>query len=105
MKFLKIFFLLNLIIYLSSCGSLKKGFSNQKKNNNDEFLVEKKAPLVMPPNYDELPVPQSDINQKNSVENEFKKLILEDDEKNINNSTVNENKNFETSIIEKIKKD
>ena len=105
MKFLKIFFLLNLIIYLSSCGSIKKGFSNQKKNNNDEFLVEKKAPLVMPPNYDELPVPQSDINQKNSVENEFKKLILEDDEKNINNSTVNENKNFETSIIEKIKKD
>ena len=105
MKFLKIFFLLNLIIYLSSCGSLKKGFSNQKKNNSDEFLVEKKAPLVMPPNYDELPVPQSDINQKNLVENEFKKLILEDDEKNINNSTVNENKNFETSIIEKIKKD
>mgnify|MGYP001446971850 CR=1 FL=1 len=105
MKFLKIFFLLNLIVYLSSCGSLKKGFSNQKKNNNDEFLVEKKAPLVMPPNYDELPVPQSDINQKNSVENEFKKLILEDDEKNINNSNVNENKNFETSIIEKIKKD
>ena len=105
MKFLKIFFLLNLIIYLSSCGSLKKGFSNQKKNNNDEFLVEKKAPLVMPPNYDELPVPQSDINQKNLVENEFKKLILEDDEKNINNSNVNENKNFETSIIEKIKKD
>ena len=105
MKFLKIFFLLNLIIYLSSCGSIKKGFSNQKKNNNDEFLVEKKAPLVMPPNYDELPVPQSDINQKNSVENEFKKLILEDDEKNINNSNVNENKNFETSIIEKIKKD
>ena len=105
MKFLKIFFLLNLIIYLSSCGSIKKGFSNQKKNNNDEFLVEKKAPLVMPPNYDELPLPQSDINQKNLVENEFKKLILEDDEKNINNSTVNENKNFETSIIEKIKKD
>ena len=105
MKFFKIFFLLNLIIYLSSCGSLKKGFSNQKKNNNDEFLVEKKAPLVMPPNYDELPVPQSDINQKNLIENEFKKLILEDDEKNINHSTNNENKKFENSIIEKIKKD
>ena len=58
----------------------------------------------MPPNYNELPVPQSDINQKNLVENEFKKLIFEDDEKNINNSINNDNNNFETSIIEKIKK-
>ena len=30
---------------------MKDGFSNQKKNNSDEFLVEKKSPLVMPPDY------------------------------------------------------
>tara|TARA_B100001063_G_C16683112_1_gene512899 strand:+ start:215 stop:430 length:216 start_codon:yes stop_codon:yes gene_type:complete len=35
-------------IFVSSCGSVKEGFSSQKKNNSDEFLVEKKSPLLMP---------------------------------------------------------
>ena len=45
-----IYFLILLI--LASCGTLKEGFSNQKKDNTDEFLVKKKSPLVMPPDYD-----------------------------------------------------
>ncbi len=103
MRFLKIFFLLNLILYLSSCGSLKKSFSNQKKSNSDEFLVEKKAPLVMPPNYGELPIPQSNIDQEDPTSNEFKKLISEEDNDSKNNSSIKENENFENSIIKKIK--
>ena len=105
MNFLKIFFLLSLIFFISSCGAIKKGFTNQKKNNSDEFLVEKKAPLVMPPNYNELPIPQSGENQSDFIENEFKKLIVEDNHKSDSNTTNIKNKNFETSIIEKIKKD
>jgi hypothetical protein len=34
---------------------MKSAFENQKKNNTDEFLVEKKSPLVMPPDFNELP--------------------------------------------------
>ena len=105
MNFSKIFFILSLIFFISSCGAVKKGFSNQKKNNSDEFLVEKKAPLVMPPNYNELPIPQSGENQSDFIENEFKKLIVEDNHKSDSNTTNIKNKNFETSIIEKIKKD
>tara|TARA_Y100001935_G_C17028480_1_gene371303 strand:- start:67 stop:384 length:318 start_codon:yes stop_codon:yes gene_type:complete len=105
MNFLKIFFILSLIFFISSCGAIKKGFTNQKKNNSDEFLVEKKAPLVMPPNYNELPIPQSGENQSDFIENEFKKLIVEDNHKSDSNTTNIKNKNFETSIIEKIKKD
>ena len=85
--------------------SCKKGFFKSKKNNSDEFLVEKKAPLVMPPNYNELPIPQSGENQSDFIENEFKKLIVEDNHKSDSNTTNIKNKNFETSIIEKIKKD
>ena len=43
---------INLIIitlFLSSCGAVKSGFINSKKDNSDEFLVEKKMPLKMPP--------------------------------------------------------
>ena len=58
MKHLKFFILSNLFLFLLSCGTVKEGFSNQKKNNSDEFLVEKKTPLVMQTNYKELQKPK-----------------------------------------------
>ena len=60
MKKIRKFVLLNIIlIFLASCSTVKEGFTNPKKNNSDEFLVQKKSPLVMPPNYGELPSPTS----------------------------------------------
>ena len=44
---------------------------NQKKSSTDEFLVEKKSPLVMPPDYNELPIPKEKIEQTDINENEF----------------------------------
>ena len=55
-------FLLFLLLLLESCGSweeVKKGLTGAKTNSTDEFLVEKKDPLIKPPNFDELPVPGS----------------------------------------------
>ena len=43
MKKFNLFVLLNIILFLSSCGTIKEGFGSQKKNNSDEFLVEKKS--------------------------------------------------------------
>ena len=34
-----------------SCQTVKEGFTSQKKKSTDEFLVEKKSPLVMPPEF------------------------------------------------------
>ena len=61
MRYLKILIILSSSLFLFSCGGLKEGFTNQKKNNSDEFLVEKKAPLVMPPDYKELPKPKNNL--------------------------------------------
>ena len=97
MSFRNILLLLNLILFLSSCGTAKQAFSNQKKNNNDEFLVEKKSPLVLPPDYKELPVPNSSEIKNEEDSNKIKDLIG-----NKENNT-NKNKNFEESILEKIK--
>ena len=97
---LKIFILLSLILLLSSCGTAKKAFSNQKKNSSDEFLVEKKAPLVMPPDYSELPVPENaEITEKQNI-NEIEKLIKNDKEENTNISSSS----LEESLLDKIKK-
>ena len=65
MKIIKVIIVVNIFLVLISCGTIKEGFSNQKKNNSDEFLVEKKQPLVMPPNYEELPEPG--MKQKSSI--------------------------------------
>ena len=96
--------LLSFIFLITSCGTLKEGFSNQKKNSNDEFLVEKKSPLIMPPDYNELPIPNTGSNQKESQENSIKDLVT--NEENIGNNTnskSSERIGIEESILEKIK--
>ena len=99
MKYFKIIILLVLSLFIYSCGAVKEGFSNQKKNSSDEFLVEKKSPLVMPPDYNELPIPNTnEINKKN---NDIKKLVTNSNQTQKTQQKVGEN--FEQSIIEKIK--
>ena len=88
----------------TSCSLVKEGFSSQKKNNSDEFLVEKKSPLVMPPNYGELPVPKNEKLPQNSKKNDIKALMTKT-KKDSKNSSSQENikKTFEDSLIDKIK--
>ena len=104
MKIFKKLILLSFIYILTSCGTLKEGFKNQKKDSSDEFLVEKKSPLIMPPDYNELPVPNAASNQALSEENSIKNLVT-NEEKNTNTSNANssESTGLEESILEKIK--
>ena len=104
MKHLKIFILSNLFLFLLSCGTVKEGFSNQKKNNSDEFLVEKKTPLVMPPNYNELPEPKINQQEIKEEKNPIKSLLLQEDDALNDNEIDDKNKKLEDSLLEKIKK-
>ena len=104
MNIFKKFILLNFIFLLVSCGTAKEAFVNQKKNNTDEFLVEKKSPLVMPPDYNELPIPKEKIEQKDINENEFKTLITQTNKVTKSESNEDVNKNFEELLLDKIKK-
>ena len=66
-KFLFIIFLLTSYIFLKSCGSVsdaKKVLSNEKIRTNDEFLVKKREPLTLPPDFSEIPRPESLKNEK-----------------------------------------
>jgi len=104
MKISKKLIFLSSIFLLTSCGSLKEGFSNQKKNSSDEFLVEKKSPLIMPPDYDELPIPNTESNQAKNEENPIKSLVTNEenivDKTNVKNFESN---SIEESLLEKIK--
>tara|TARA_B100001113_G_C20904003_1_gene532642 strand:- start:372 stop:686 length:315 start_codon:yes stop_codon:yes gene_type:complete len=90
---------INLI--LSSCGSL----SNQKKNNSEEFLIEKKSPLSMPPDFEKLPKPTGNQiteikEESNNVEDLIKGTLNQNNQPNV---PVESPSNLEESIIEKIK--
>ena len=100
----KNFILLNFILLLTSCGTVKDAFVNQKKNNTDEFLVQKKSPLVMPPDYNELPIPKEKIEQTDINENEFKTLITQKNQDTKSDSNEDVDKSFEELLLKKIKK-
>ena len=104
MNIFKNFILLNLILLLTSCNTMKSAFVNEKKNNTDEFLVEKKSPLVMPPDYNELPIPKEKIEQTDINENEFKTLITQTKQDTKSDSNEDVDKNLEELLLKKIKK-
>tara|TARA_A100001035_G_scaffold267734_1_gene251944 strand:+ start:470 stop:799 length:330 start_codon:yes stop_codon:yes gene_type:complete len=91
----------------TSCGVIKDGFSLQKKDSTDEFLVEKKNPLKLPPDFDELPVPKSveDIGEEQKNK-EIKSLLTnsENNSENVKNNTNSTNKKLQDLLLDKIKK-
>mgnify|MGYP001413123585 CR=1 FL=1 len=104
MKLLKFFLILSLYILVSSCGTVKEAFTNQKKNSSDEFLVEKKSPLVMPPDYNDLPAPNTQNNDEENSNN-IESLITNNEkgDKKDNNSEGS-GQNLEKTLLNKIKK-
>ena len=89
-------------ILLSNCGSVQKAFDPQNKNTSEEFLVEKKSPLSMPPSFEELPVPSNERVDKESEINNIESLITEKKD-NKKSENVESDKDFEKSILDKIK--
>ena len=93
---------------LSACQSLKDGLTGKKKNNTDEFLVEKKNPLVLPPKFDELPKPKTlteENKNKNEKEIDLKSIIITEssvETKIPTDKTIDSS--LENKILEKIKK-
>ena len=101
MKKFNLLFILGItLIILSGCNTVKKGFQNPKKNSSDEFLVEKKSPLVMPPEFNELPIPNQNKDTNQQQENNIKNLITDD---NGNKDQEASDSDLEGSILSKIK--
>ena len=87
---------------LSACDAAREGFT-LKKNETDEFLVEKKSPLAMPPSYNDLPEPKDfELTTDEKKEDEIVKII--NNSKNSQSKTeVKKTTSIEQSVIEKIK--
>ena len=102
--------LIGLFVLTTSCGkdnweAVKRGITGQKVKSTDEFLVEKKNPLILPPDFDELPQPTA--NQKVTVQTETFEETLKKAKKNKTLTTEKISStpsSAERSILEKIRK-
>ena len=103
MKFkLNIFLIITLFI-INSCNSLKEAnkiLRNEKIKTTDEFLVEKRDPLVFPPNYEKMPEPGIKIEKKDEEE-KIKKMLKATKKES---TSTNETSSIEDSILDKIRK-
>ena len=100
--FNRILVIITLGLFISGCNSVKKAFDPQRKNSSEEFLVEKKSPLSMPPEFNELPVPSNEKIDKDTQISNIESLIME---KNSNEKLeiMELDKDFEQLILDKIK--
>ena len=101
----KIINLFVLFLLLSSCENVKKGLGI-KKDVPDEFLIEKRNPLTMPPNFDLLPPDSMNQNNQKDEKDNLKDIFnknLGKDKKDTEINKGTDSGSLEKSILEKIK--
>ena len=104
--FKNIFCIIILSLLFNACQSVKDGLTGKKKNNSDEFLIQKKNPLSQPPQFEELPVPKELTKKEKKEENEIsvKSLITKDVSKTETSSiSKTSSGSLEKSVLDKIK--
>ena len=93
-----------IFIILNACESAKEGFTLQKQNRADEFLVKKKNPLVLPPKFGELPSPEENTQDQSVISSsEIEKLLIKKKNETKKIQKSKNIKNIEDNILEKIK--
>ena len=105
-KLFKISKLLFFLFFLYSCDVGEALQGKKRSDQVDEFLIDKKNPLVLPPNFDKLPKPGESVavstkeiqNDQSKIKDLLKKNI---DEENLTN--MGESTSIESSILKKIK--
>ena len=104
MKKNNIFLILFMMLVTVSCQSVKNVLSGSKQENSDEFLVQKKHPLVLPPEFTDLPVPfdESPKVTEIQIENDIEKLLgMENNTKNTDDTSGSSS--IESFVLKKIK--
>ena len=89
---------------VTSCTSVKEAgqvLRNEKVKTTDEFLVKKKQPLILPPDYDKIPEPGSSNKIQNNDKNKIRKILKQSE---ADQAEMRKSGSVEKSIIDKIRK-
>lgn len=94
-----------LIFLVTSCAdswsNVKRGLTGAKQQSTDEFLVQKKDPLILPPDFDSLPLP-SDKEEAIEEISSFEKTFKQESETEITDTSAESS--AEDSILKQIRK-
>ena len=95
-----------ILLFLNSCGTVAKGLGGSKKKGSDEFLVEKKSPLVLPPSFGVLPEPGKEPDEntisKKKITSDIEDIINQSSSTSISEKSDDTKNSIEQSIIKKI---
>ena len=98
--FKKIIYIIILTFLATSCAdtfqSVKRGLTGAKSNAADEFLVQKKDPLIIPPDFENLPTPEEKSAAAEEISIFEKNLEISIEDNSSTSSSV------EDSILKKI---
>ena len=89
----KIIYILSLIFFITSCNtvdSVKRGITGAKRDTADEFLIKKKDPLILPPDYENLPTPDERSTAMEEISNLEKTLGTSIEETSPSSSSTEE---------------
>ena len=97
----KLYLILISVLLLNSCGTgIGDALQGKRKSKSgDEFLIQKKNPLSLPPTFGDLPTPTQESNEVEENNNEDIKKILV---KNQSNNDSEEISAVESLILEEI---
>ena len=97
----KLYLILISALLLNSCGAgIKEALEGKRKSKSgDEFLIQKKNPLSLPPNFGELPTPSEELSEIEQNNNKDIKKILS---KNQSNNDSEERSAAESLILQEI---
>ena len=79
---------------------------SKRSKSSDEFLVHKKKPLVVPPDFDDMPSPQKkekDVQTLSTSNESIEDLLNMKKKENDKNSQIGKDMSLEQSILKKIK--
>jgi len=102
-----------ILLFLNSCGTVAEGLGGSKKKGSDEFLVEKKSPLVLPksplvlpPSFGELPEPgkepEENIISEKKDTSDIEDIINQSSSTSASEESDDTKNSIEQSIIKKI---
>ncbi len=104
MKKNNIYLILFMLLVTASCQSIKSAVSGIKQENSDEFLVQKKNPLILPPDFTDLPVPfdESPKATEVQIEDDIEKLLGMENSTQSTDGT-SDSSSIESFVLKKIK--
>ena len=103
-KMIKAIGIFIILLFFSQCGEIKDGLTLKKGNKVEEFLIEKKNPLIVPPDFGDLPTPENILNNESVKKNDEVQILLDEEvsDGTSENKPTSTSSSIESSILKKI---